>query len=219
MSEDQGSPQWFADRCGCATASRMADVLATIKNGEAASRANYRAELIAQRLTGIVEPGYTTPDMERGTEMEPFARAAYELKMNTIVEEVGFIRHPSIEWSGASPDGLVGTDGLVEIKAPKTSTHIGYLLAGIPPAKYIPQMAWQCACTGRKWCDFASYDPRLSDGLKLFVVRYTPTPEKLAEMEAAVKVFITEIDVMLAKLNHYLSPRPLTATEELINVP
>lgn len=134
------------ERCGKVTASRMADVMATIKTGEAASRANYRAELVAQRLTGQLKAGFTNAAMQWGTDTEPFARAAYEIKYGTIVEEVGFIPHPTIMMSGASPDGLVGTGGMIEIKCPNTATHIAFLLDGKIPMKYQLQMAWQMAC-------------------------------------------------------------------------
>lgn len=200
---EQGSTAWLQERLGCVTASRLADVLATIKSGEAAARANYRAELIAQRLTGVIEESFTSAAMQHGTEQEPFARAAYEIKTNSMVEEVGFIKHPTIEWSGASPDGRVGERGLVEIKAPNTATHINYLLAGTVPTKYQPQMIWQLACEQRDWVDFVSYDPRLSDELKLFVVRFTPAPEKIAECETAVKTFLAEIEEVLRKLKRY----------------
>ncbi len=210
---EQGSAEWLQERIGMVTASRLADVLATVKSGEAAGRAKYRAELVVQRLTGNIEQGFTNEAMQWGTDNEPFARSEYELKTGEMVEQVGFVRHPKIEWSGASPDGLVFSDGLVEIKCPNTATHIGYLLDGIAPAKYLPQMAWQIACTGRKWCDFASYDPRMPEELRLFVVRYEPKPERIAELESAVKIFIAEIEDTLRKL--HLIAHPLTANEEL----
>ena len=134
MNAEQGSAAWLQERCGFVTASRLVDVQAKIKTGEAASRANYRAELVAQRLTGQVQEGFTNGAMAWGTEMEPFARAAYEILTSTIVEEVGFIKHPAIEWTGASPDGLIGEHGLIEIKCPNTATHIDYLLKNEVPA-------------------------------------------------------------------------------------
>ena len=200
MSAEQGTAAWLQERRGFATASRIKDVQAKIKSGEAASRANYRAELVAQRLTGQVQESFTNAAMERGTELEPFARAAYEIRNSAIVEETGFIKHPRIEWSGASPDGLVDSDGLLEIKCPNTSTHIGYLLDGIVPSQYIPQMTWQIACTGRKWCDFASYDPRMPEDLRLFVVRFTPSAEQIAQTEQEVIAFLAEVDSVVKKL-------------------
>lgn len=196
----QGTPQWFADRLGKVTASRVADVMATIKSGEAAARANYRAELVAERLSGQNTEGFTSPAMERGTELEPFARAAYEAHRLVLVDQVGFVEHPSIIGSGASPDGLVGDLGLVEIKAPNTSTHIGYLTGGTAPSKYHPQMLWQMACTGREWCDFASYDPRLPGNLSLFVVRFERDDKRIKEMEAAVIAFLAEVEETIERL-------------------
>lgn len=188
------------ERCGKVTASRMADVMATIKTGEAASRANYRAELVALRLTGQLKAGFTNAAMQWGTDTEPFARAAYEIKYGTIVEEVGFIPHPTIMMSGASPDGLVGTGGMIEIKCPNTATHIAFLLDGKIPMKYQLQMAWQMACCGRQWVDYASFDPRMPEYLRLKVVRYTAAEAGIPALEVAVKAFIAEIDATVAAL-------------------
>lgn len=188
------------ERCGKVTASRMADVMATIKTGEAASRANYRAELVAQRLTGQLKAGFTNAAMQWGTDTEPFARAAYEIKYGTIVEEVGFIPHPTIMMSGASPDGLVGTGGMIEIKCPNTATHIAFLLDGKIPMKYQLQMAWQMACCGRQWVDYASFDPRMPEYLRLKVVRYTAAEAGIPALEVAVRAFIAEIDATVAAL-------------------
>ena len=197
----QGSVDWFAARIGKVTASRLADVMAKIKSGEAAARANYRAELVAERLTGVQAESYTSPDMERGTEMEPFARAAYEAHRLVMVDQVGFIDHPTIPNTGASPDGLVGDKGLLEIKVPKTATHVGYLTAGVVPSKYQPQMLWQMACTGREWCDFVSYEPRLPGNLALFVVRFERDDKRIYEMESEVLLFLNEIEQTIDKLN------------------
>lgn len=200
MSAEQGSQEWLMERCGKVTASRMADVMATIKTGEAASRANYRAELVAQRLTGQLKAGFTNAAMQWGTDTEPFARAAYEIKYGTIVEEVGFIPHPTIMMSGASPDVLVGTGGMIEIKCPNTATHIAFLLDGKIPMKYQLQMAWQMACCGRQWVDYASFDPRMPEYLRLKVVRYTAAEAGIPALEVAVKAFIAEIDATVAAL-------------------
>ena len=197
---NQQSAEWYAARVGKVTASRIADVMATIKSGEAAARANYRAELIAERLTGNSGESFTSAAMERGIELEPFARAAYEAHKVIMVDQVGFIDHPSIEWSGASPDGLVGDVGLIEIKCPNTSTHIGYLTAGVVPSKYQPQMLWQMACTDREWCDFVSYDPRLPGNLSLFVVRFERDDKRIKEMESEVKRFLEEVEETVARL-------------------
>lgn len=197
---EQGTESWFADRCGCATASRIADIIATTKSGPSASRQNYLAQLVAERLTGTVDPSFSNAAMVWGTETEPLARAEYEILTGEMVEQVGFVRHPQIPTAGASPDGLVCDDGLVEIKCPNTATHIEYLLAGKVVSKYVPQMAWQIICTGRKWCDFVSYDPRLPDGLKLFKIRYTPEPEYLKDLEDKVCEFLKDVEQTVLKL-------------------
>ncbi len=204
MNAPQGSAAWFAERAGCVSASRLADVMAKIKSGEAASRANYRAELIAQRLTGVCEEGFTTAAMQWGTDNEPIARAMYEIRTGNDVEQVGFIKHPTIEWAGASPDGLIGDYGLIEIKCPNTATHIDYLLGKVPPKKYQPQMIWQMACTGREWCDFVSFDPRMPSHLQLFVVRFSPEEAEIKAAEEEVIKFLGEVEETLAKLNEVL---------------
>lgn len=196
----QGTDAWKALRAGKVTASRIADVIAKIKTGEAAGRANYRADLIAERLTGIPAESYFNAAMEWGINTEPLARLAYEAVTGNQVQEVAFVPHPNIEWSGASPDGLVGDDGLVEIKCPNTSTHLTYLLQGKVPAKYIPQMAWQLACTGREWCDFVSFDPRLPERNQLFIVRYERDDAYIAEFEEEVRIFLAEVQEIITKL-------------------
>lgn len=199
----QGSPEWLQARVGLVTASRIADVIAKTKTGPSASRAGYLGELVAERLTGqSAESGYTNADMQRGTELEPDARFAYELQTNQIVETCGLVLHPTLQ-AGASPDGLVGAGGLLEIKCPRTHVHIDYIEGGKPPAKYIPQMAWQCICTGRAWCDFASYDPKMPEGLRLFVARYTPEMGYLRELEAEVAAFIAEVDEKVERLQKW----------------
>lgn len=198
---DQGTKEWLAERAGHVTASRIPDVLATIKTGEAAARANYRAELVAQRLTGNVEESYTNGAMQWGMETEPLARAEYEIVTDCMVDQVGFIKHPTIAWSGASPDGLIGESGLIEIKCPNTATHIDYLLKGVVPAKYQPQMLWQMECTGREWCDFVSFDPRMPKRLQLFRVRYMKDKARLDEIRTAVNSFLQEVEETIAKLN------------------
>jgi putative phage-type endonuclease len=191
---NQQTPEWFAQRVGKVTASRIADVMAKVKSGEAASRANYRAQLVAERLTGVPSESYTNAAMQWGTDTEPYARMAYEADTGNLVLETGFVLHPEIGFSGASPDGLIGDDGLVEIKCPNTATHIEYLLNNGVPEKYKPQMAWQMACTGRKWCDFISYDPRLPDDLKLFCAKYLRDDEYITELESAVSQFLEEVE-------------------------
>lgn len=197
----QGSVEWLQIRLGKVTASRISDVVAKTKTGPAASRANYMAELIAERLTG--EPGerFTNAAMQWGTDKEPEARSAYEFYRNASVVEIGFVHHPKIEASGASPDGLVGEDGLVEIKCPNTSTHLDTLLGQMVPAKYINQMQWQMACSGRQWCDFVSYDPRLPESMRLFIKRMPRDDKRIGELETEVAAFLLEIAVKLSQLN------------------
>lgn len=196
----QGSPEWFAQRLGRVTASRLVDVLAKLKTGEAAARANYRAELVAERLTGKAAESFTNAAMKWGTDCEPLARAAYEAEFGVLVDEVGMIQHPSIEWAGASPDGLVGPDGLLEIKCPSTKTHIDTLLSGNAPSQYIPQMMWQMACTGRAWVDFVSFDPRLPADMQMFVKRVHRDNDLIAAHEQEVIVFLSEVGDTILKL-------------------
>lgn len=191
---DQGSIEWIEARLGKVTASRLDDLMAATKSGPAASRRNYMAELLTERLTGQAYPQFISADMLRGIELEPAAREAYEIETGETVSRMGFVPHACIEMTGASPDGAVGDEGLVEIKCPKTATHLSYLLAGVPPADYVPQMTWQVACTGREWCDFVSYDPRLPENLQLFIVRFVPTEVQLNAAERAVEEFLKELD-------------------------
>jgi len=202
MTQDviQQSNEWFTARLGKVTASRVADVIAKTKTGYSASRDNYMAQLICERLTGQKGESFTNAAMEWGTQTEPLARSAYENARNLLVKEVGFINHPRIEMSGASPDGLVAEDGLVEIKCPNTATHIDTLLSGKVPTKYITQMQWQMLCCQRKWCDFVSFDNRLPEHLQLFVQEVEFDPEYAAMLEKEVVLFLTELDNKVAKL-------------------
>lgn len=191
---EQRTPEWFAARLGHVTASGMANVNATIKSGEAAARTNYRIKLITERLTGQAEETFTSPAMAHGTEQEPIARIVYEAFRDVSVQECGFIQHKTIKWFGASPDGLIGDDGLIEIKCPNTSTHLQYWMANKVPEKYKDQMLAQLACTGRAWCDFVSFDNRMPADMALFVVRFTPTLEEIKQTEASVVKFLSEIE-------------------------
>ena len=197
----QGSDEWKQARVGKVTASRMADVMARTKSGYGASRSNYMAELIAERLTGNPANGYVNEAMKFGTENEPLARAAYVFSYGVEVEEVGFIDHPEMEMTGCSPDGLIGKDGLIEIKVPNTSTHIDFLLGEEIPDKYIKQMDWQMECTGRQWVDFASFDPRLPEHLRLKIIRVHRNESRLSIMRVEVLKFIVEMNAMLEKLS------------------
>lgn len=198
----QGSEEWFAVRCGKVTASRVADIVARTKSGWSASRKNYLAELVAERLTGHVERGFTNAAMQWGTDMEPEARDAYAFYADADVEQVGFVDHPRIEMAGASPDGLVGDNGLVEIKCPNTATHIDTLMAGTAPARYVTQMMWQMACTGRAWCDFVSYDPRLPEDMRIFIKRIDRDEDRIAELEKEVEAFLSELSETVERLKN-----------------
>lgn len=200
MSAEQGTIEWLHEKCGNVGASRIIDVMAKIKTGEAAARRNYRAELVCELLTGTTQESFCSAEMQRGLDLEPFARAAYEVRTNVMVEKTGFVLHPKVPRAGASPDGLVDENGLVEIKCPKTATHIDYLLGGVAPSEYQPQMLWQMACTGRQWCDFLSYDDRLPPELQVFLVRFLRDDKRIIEMEDAVIAFNREVDETIAKL-------------------
>lgn len=197
---EQGTEEWFAARLGRVTASRVNDIVARTKTGYSASRDNYLAQLVCERLTGKGAESYTNAAMAHGTETEPLARAAYEMKNSVLVDEVGFVQHPTL-MAGASPDGMVGQDGLIEIKCPQTNTHIDTLLSGKIPNKYKAQMTWQMLCTGRKWCDFISFDPRLPQELQMFVQRYPYDVEYANQLENEVKLFLAEVDKTLTTLN------------------
>lgn len=197
---EQRSPEWFAARLGKVTASRVADVMAATKSGPAASRTNYMMELLCQRLTGRSEDCFVSAAMQRGTDLEPVARSAYEVEAGVMVEEASLILHPSGIAFGASPDGLVGASGLVEIKCPNTATHIEFLRTGKPAGKYLWQMAAQMECAGRDWCDFVSYDDRLPDALQYRRVRIERDEKKVAEMMAGIGSFLDELNQLEAEM-------------------
>lgn len=194
----QNSPEWFAERCGLATASRFSDVLAKIKSGEASGRRNYRAQLVCERLTKVPAETYSNAAMKWGTETEPLARMAYEATAGIMVEEVGFIRHATM-LAGASPDGLIGEIGLVEIKCPLTAQHIEALLSGMPPL-HIAQIQGQMWVTGRQWCDFVSFDPRMPEKLQLYVQRVVRDDSYIANLAAEVGAFLLEVAATVKQL-------------------
>lgn len=196
----QGSPEWHAARCGKATASRIGDIVARTKTGWGASRANYAAELIAERLTGAPAERFQNDAMRWGTEQEPRARMEYEFRTDASVQTIGLVRHPSIVASLASPDGLVGDVGLVEIKCPNTATHIETLRGAEIDGKYVKQMQWQMACTGRAWCDFVSFDPRMPAQMALHIRRVSRDDKLIADLERDVAAFLVEIDAVEAEL-------------------
>ncbi|CAB4145847.1 phage_rel_nuc, putative phage-type endonuclease [uncultured Caudovirales phage] len=194
ISSQQRTAEWFQARLGKVTASRVADVVATTKSGYASSRANYMAELVAERLTGKSAERFVSSAMRWGTDTEPAARVAYEIISGAIVKETGLVDHPRIEMSGASPDGLIGTDGLVEIKCPNTSTHIDTLLLQEVPERYYTQIQWQLACTDRKWCDFVSFDPRMPENMQVFVTKVTRDMVAIGKLETEVSIFLGELN-------------------------
>lgn len=199
---EQGSDAWKAIRLGKVTASRVADATDLLKSGKpGAKRETYLGELIAERLTGLVVEKYQNELMRHGTAMEPDARALYEFLHGVEVDQVAFVSHPTIPMAGCSPDGLVGDDGLIEIKAPSTSTHVDTLLTQAVPDEYRKQMLWQMACTGRQWCDFVSYDPRLPPHLTMFVCRMERDDTAIADLEHQVRTFLAEIDMKVDALN------------------
>lgn len=195
---EQRSEEWFQARLGKVTASRVADVLAKIKSGESASRRNYKIQLVSERLTGERQETYVNQAMQDGIDREQFARDRYVQQFGEV-EEVGFIQHPTLE-AGASPDGLIGTDGIIEIKCPMGSTHTETLMTQEVPSKYVPQIQFQLLVTGRKWCDFVSYNPMFPENLQVFVRRVFANKEYQQELEDEVKQFLKEVDDVINKL-------------------
>lgn len=201
INVEQGTAEWLAERLGHVTASRIVDVMAKGKSGEAKTRESYRWELVSQRMTGIVKDGFTSKAMEHGTATEPEARIHYEVTHGVFVDQVGFIKHPTIKWVGASPDGLVGDEGGLEIKCPNTDTHLQTIASGKAPAKYIGQMQMGMWVTGRKWWDFVSYDPRIQQkNLRYFCVRVMRDEEYIADMEREVLLFLSEVEAVINNL-------------------
>lgn len=186
----QGTEAWLKARLGCGTASRANDMCAA---DTTAAYQNYLWQLVAERETGQAEETYTNADMTRGSEIEPVARAAYEAHTKEFVTTTGFWLHPTIPYFGASPDGLVGTEGLIEIKCPRTSTHLRYRHDGKPPTQYKRQMMCQLICTGRKWVDFVSFDNRVRDSKQLFVVRFEPKQAEMDEMMEKIQSFLNAV--------------------------
>jgi YqaJ-like viral recombinase domain len=190
----QRSPEWFQARLGRLTASRAADMLATIRTGEAAARRDLRTQLVLERICGVSqENGYINADMQRGIDLEPQAVAAYEAQAGTFVEPVGFCLHDDL-LCGCSPDGLVGDDGLIEIKCPRSANHLAYLRATTVPKEHLPQLVHALWITGRQWVDFISYDPRFPEPLQLFVARYRQDEQEIAVYDHVARAFLAEVD-------------------------
>lgn len=196
----QGSEEWLKARCGSLGASRLHEALARTKSGMAASRKNIIIELAVEQLTGQPTPSFVSGPMEWGTKQEANARAAYSFLRDVEVTEVGLCRHGWIDGTHASPDGLVGNDGLIEIKCPNSATHAEYLLTKEIPQKYIYQMQWQMECTGRDWCDFVSYDPRMPMELQVYICRYPRDHETINRLKKEVVDFLHEVEMMVARL-------------------
>lgn len=209
----QRSAEWFQARVGFATGSHASDIMDFLKTGkEGAGRRNYRAQIIAEILTGVaVTDGYVSPEMIWGNDNEPAARAAYEIEEGAMVQEIGFVAHPTIPRMGGSPDGLVGADGILETKCPKTATHLKWILEGIVPPEHEPQMSFYLAVTGRKWADFVSYDPRLPKALRMMTIRLERNEGRIAEIEEAVQNFNLEVERTIARLQEICGPFDLPA--------
>lgn len=201
---EQRSDEWFAQRLGRVTASKVKDVMAKGRSGApSATRQNYMMHLLCERLTGRREEGFTSAAMQRGTDLEPIARSAYEVDKGVMTVETGLIDHPSITGFAASPDGIVGSDGLLEIKCPNTAQHIAVIQSGAHDSAYEWQMLAQMACSGRDWVDFVSFDDRLPEELQYVCFRYHRDEKRIREMEAEVKAFLEE----LAELEHQMRKR------------
>lgn len=197
---EQRTEAWFSERLGKVTASRVADVVARTKTGYAASRANYMAELVCERLTGQKAESFTNAAMQWGIDHEQPACDAYSVRTGNMVEMVGFVPHPRIAMSGASPDGLITPHGCIEIKCPNTATHIEWLLNQEPPQKYWYQMQWQMACVDAGYCDWISFDPRMPESLQLLIVRIERDDDAIKMLEHEVSEFLAELDGKVAKL-------------------
>lgn len=197
----QGTDEWFAARLGKVTASRCHEVIARTKSGYTAARKKYMDDLIEQRLTGKFPEAYSSNEMNWGLITEQSARERYENERWVTVEEVGLVNHEWVEESCASPDGLVGNDGLIEIKCPKTTTMINYVTSGTIPESYQTQMLWQLACTQRKWCDFVVFDPRLPFRMQIWIKRFEPSVDAIGLLESEVRQFLFEVTEKLEKFS------------------
>jgi len=192
----QRTREWFDVRVGKVTASRMGDLMARTKTGFAAKRQDYLWEIVTERLTGKPSVHFETAAMRWGIEMEALARASYEAEVGEMAEEVGFVIHPELHDAGASPDGLVGSDGLVEIKCPETTTHLKMVLRRSIDERYMLQMQWQLECTRRCWCDFVSFDPRVDAPLSLMIIRFPRDDKMIAMMRDDVCNFLKDASAL-----------------------
>ena len=198
---EQGSDEWKQARLGHVTASNMAEVMSKGKGtAEAVGRYKYKVRLVAERLTMTAGESYTNAAMQWGIEQEQFACIAYEAQKETFVDKIGFVLHPDIKWLGVSPDRIVGHEGLIEVKCPNTTTHLDYLFENKVPAEYYKQIQCQLWVTGRQWCDFVSYDPRLPKRNQLLIVRTERDESLIKEMEAETLKFLAEVETLIIKL-------------------
>lgn len=210
---EQGSAQWLQERVGRLTASRVSEAMSKFKDKkkkdteETAERRVYRIDLVTERLTRRTTENFNTPEMQWGRDHEDDARIAYELYSGVMVERIGFILHPSVDFIGASPDGLVGYEGGLEIKCPKSETHVRWMLEGVVPEEHIPQIDCNLLCSERLWWDFVSYDPRLeNEGLDIFVARRFRNEEEIAQLEYEAIRMHHDVDRTIAELKKKARP-------------
>lgn len=196
----QGSAEWYAARAGSLGASQIADALATTRNGWGASRANVRAQLVVERLTGRPADSFCSPAMQRGKDLEPQARAFYSFASGHDVAEVGLVRHPAIAFTHCSPDGFCGDEGMVELKCCGAARHVEILTGSPVEDRYVKQCLWQLACTGRAWVDLAYFNPDFPDAMQLHVQRIERDEAVIAELEKQVAEFLGEVETTLADL-------------------
>jgi len=215
LNAPQGSADWLRARCGSIGSSRIKDAVDVLKKGgESAKRRNYRMEIIAERLTGKSTDHYVSEAMEWGNEFEAMARTEYELKTGNSVDLYGLIYHPGLEFAHASPDGLIGTDGAIEIKCPRSNTHLEWMLAGEVPEEHRDQCYWVMACTERSYCDFVSFDPRMPEDLQLFVRPLDRDEERIRQLAEGAIQFNFEVECALTALG--LDPKYWKREEEFI---
>lgn len=196
----QGSPEWISARVGSLGASQLGDALAKTKSGWGASRSNLRSRLVIERLTKKPVETFVSAAMQRGTDLEPQARAMYAFERNCIVQEVGIVKHPTIEGTHCSPDGLVNDEGMVEIKCCGATRHFELLDGGDPEDSYIKQCLWQMACTGRRWVDLTYFHPDMPDLLQLHIIRVERDEDVITKLEEDVAKFLAEVDETIARL-------------------
>jgi putative phage-type endonuclease len=194
--QQENREEWLKQRLGLVTGSAISNVL---MDSSKAGHRNYMAQLVCERLTGEPTETYISPAMQHGIDTEDEARAAYMARNAVIVEEVGFIRHPKLE-AGCSPDGIVGQDGLIEIKCVQPATALDLLESKKVPADHYNQIQWQLAVTGRDWCDYVVYQPKLPERLRLNVMRVVRNQSDILNMTVKVEQFLEELNRKVKKL-------------------